>query len=177
MVTLHQKTFTAFISAEQIAGCVASMGRQISIDYDGLNPLIVPILNGAFMFAADLMRHITVPAEVSFIKVASYELTESKGEVEELLGLNADVAGRHVLLLEDIVDTGLTMQEVVRAIKELQPASVHIATLLLKPESLKATLQVRYTGFAIGQEFVVGYCMDYDGHGRNLPAIFVAQTN
>ena len=177
MVTLNDKRFTPYISAEQIAGCIQAMGRQISIDYEGLNPVIIPILNGAFVFAADLVRTITIPCEVNFMKVASYEMAESKGVVEELLGLNVDIDGRHIIVLEDIVDTGLTMQEVVRSLRELQPASVHIATLLLKPENMKASVQVRYTGFAIGPEFVIGYGLDYDGHGRNLPAIFVAQND
>ncbi len=173
MIRLHELDFKPFIAEADLARAVAEMAARISRDYEGLNPLLVPILNGSFMFAADLVRLITIPCEISFIKVASYEFAESKGQVEEILGLPAEVAGRHILLLEDIVDTGLTMQEVVRSIRELQPASIHIATLLLKPDSLKTEVPIRYEGFRIGPEFVVGYGMDYDGQGRNLPCIHV----
>lgn len=173
MVRLHDLNFRPFIAEADVLRSVEEMAARISTDYQGLDPILVPILNGAFVFAADLVRRITIPCQVSFIKVASYELTESKGEVEEILGLPANIAGRHILLLEDIVDTGLTMQEVVKSLQELQPASVNIATLLLKPASLRADVPVRYEGFRIGPEFVVGYGMDYDGLGRNLPSIHV----
>lgn len=172
MVTILDKTFGTFIDADQIATKVAELGTQISADYADLNPLLVPVLNGAFVFAADLIRHITCPAEVSFIKVASYEMMESRGEIEEILGISEDIAGRHILLVEDIVDTGLTMQEVVKNFKYLQPASVHVVSLLVKPESMKGHVPLRYIGFNIGPDFVVGYGMDYDGQGRNLPAIY-----
>jgi len=172
MVTILDKTFDTFIDAEQIAAKVAELGAQISADYADLNPLIVPVLNGAFVFAADLIRNITCPAEVSFIKVASYEMMESRGEIEEILGIAEDIAGRHILLVEDIVDTGLTMQEVVKSFKYQMPASVQVVSLLVKPDSIKGHVPLRYVGFNIGPDFVVGFGMDYNGQGRNLPAIY-----
>lgn len=172
-VTLGNLTFTPFITQQQIAQRLQTLAAEIRQAYQGTTPIIVPVLNGSFIFAADLIRHLQMDCQVSFIKVASYELMESKGQVEEILGLPDDISGRHVLILEDIVDTGLTMYEVVKSLRELQPASVEIATLLMKPASLKAEVDVRFCGFEIGPEFVVGYGLDYDGAGRHLPEIYV----
>lgn len=172
-VTLKDKTFRPFYTPEQIAARVAELGARISADYAGKELLLIPVLNGSFIFAADLVRHITVPCRVSFIKIASYEAASSKGEVEELLGLTEDLRGRHVLLIEDVVDTGLTMHEVIRTIREQSPASVQVATFFAKPASIQKPVPMDYVGFEIGPEFIVGYGLDYDGYGRELPGVWV----
>jgi hypoxanthine phosphoribosyltransferase len=173
MIKVRDKNFEKYILQEEIQLIVRRMAAQISEDYQGKEPLIIPILNGSFMFAGDLMKHITIPCEISFIKLASYEATQSKGEIEEILGLNADIKGRHIIIVEDIVDTGLTMHEVLANFKMYAPASMEVATFLHKPKSLKVDVPLKYVGKEIGDKFVVGYGLDYNGFGRNLQNIYV----
>ena len=176
-VSLHDKTFVPFIEAERLARRVAELGAQISADYAHLAEplLVVPVLSGSFVFAADLVRHLAVPCQIEFIRVASYAGTGSTGAVQQVLGLASPLAGRHVLLVEDIVDTGLTMHHLLGQFGAQGPASVRVATLLSKPESLQQPVPLAYAGFEIGPEFVVGYGLDYNGLGRELPQVYVLQ--
>lgn len=171
-VRIHDKTFQPYLSAAEIAEKVAALGRQISEDYRNKNPLFLAILNGSFIFAADLFRQLTIPAEISFIKLASYRGTKSSGQVITSIGLDETLFDRHVVVLEDIVDTGRTLSEFLPQLTHHQPASLKIVALLHKPEAAAFPLTVDYAGFSIPDKFVVGYGLDYNGHGRNTPAIY-----
>lgn len=173
MVAINDKIFEPFLSAPELNTRVDQLATQINHDYAGLNPIFVIVLNGAFMFASDLLKKITIPCEVSFVKVASYTQMGSSGKVKELLGLNRPVANRQVIVVEDIVDTGLTMNQLVNQLSAEGASEVQVATLLHKPAALRLPLQLKYVGFEIENRFVVGYGLDYDEHGRNLDAIYV----
>ncbi|GAB3181009.1 hypoxanthine phosphoribosyltransferase [Telluribacter humicola] len=173
MVTVKDKVFAPFIEREALNQRIVDMGRDISRDYKGRNPLFVVVLNGAFMFASDLLKGVDVLCEISFIKLASYEQTQSTGKVKQILGLAEAVQGREVIVIEDIVDTGLTMSQLISQLKAQEAASVEVVTLLHKPEAQKIAIDLRYVGFEIQNRFVVGYGLDYDGLGRNLDAIYV----
>ena len=138
----------------------------------GKNPLLLAVLNGSFMFAADLMRMITIPCEISFVKLASYQGTTSTGEIKEVIGINEDLTGRTVIIVEDIVESGLTMKRMIDTLGTRNPASIHICTLLLKPEKLKIDLNIEYAAMEIPNDFIVGYGLDYDQQGRNLRDIY-----
>lgn len=168
-VTVHDKAFELFIKAETIAARVRALGEIISRDYEGKCPLIVAVLNGSFIFASDLFRSLQIDAEISFIKLASYRGTSSSGHVVTAIGLDESLHGRHVILLEDIIDTGKTLHSFLPEIIQRQPASLKIATFLSKPEALEHDIHADYVGFEIPNRFVVGYGLDYDGLGRNLP--------
>lgn len=172
MIKVIDKFFEVLIPESRILEVVADLAKKINTDYEGKNPLLIPVLNGSFMFASDLIKQISIPCQITFIKVASYEATQSKGEVEEILGLEANVKDRHLVILEDIVDTGLTITEVIKNLKVFHPASVTIASLLVKPAALKHNLEVKYAGFEIENNFVLGYGLDYDGYGRNLRDVY-----
>lgn len=171
-VSVKDKRFRVFLSEEQIKQRVREIGSQISRDLDGKHPLLLAVLNGSFMFAADLMREISIPCEISFVRMASYTGTRSTGHVKELIGLNEDIEGRPVVIVEDIIDSGLTMKELLSIIKAKHPAEVRIASLLVKPGNLKAELDISYRCFDIPNDFIVGYGLDYDGDGRNLSDIY-----
>lgn len=171
-VQVLDKTFVPYKSPEDIQSQVQRIAQQINDDYADSNPLIIPVLNGAFMFAADLMKHLHIPCELSFIKVASYEGTESTGELEEILGFDERISGRHLILVEDIVDTGLTMAQLLENMKDYRPASAHVATLLHKKEATTEHVPLRYVGFEVPNKFLVGYGLDYDQQGRNLEALY-----
>lgn len=174
-VTLHDKSFRLYQPAAAIAAAVAEVGARLDADYAGRRPLVVAVLNGSFMFAADVVRHLTVDGlEISFVKLASYEGTASTGAVKQLVGLREEVAGRHVIVLEDIVDTGHTAHGLVEALRAQGAASVEVACLLLKPAAVRVPLTVRYAGMEIPNDFVVGYGLDYDGLGRHLPDLYQA---
>lgn len=171
-ITVKDLRFSISIPAEEIKKRIAELAAQISSDLKGRNPLFLAVLNGSFMFAADLMRGITTPCEISFVRLSSYTGTESTGSVHELIGLNEDLSGRTVVIIEDIVDSGLTMRELLSMLKTKNPADVRIASLLVKPGNLKVKLDIPYCCFQIPNDFIVGYGLDYDGYGRNLPDIY-----
>lgn len=172
LVTVRDKQFTSYISRDEIAARVAELGTQISKDYPDGKLLIVAILNGSFIFAADLFRALSVQAEISFIKLASYKGTSSTGHVVTAIGLEEKLAGRDVIILEDIVDTGKTLHSFLPEILQRNPASLKIATFLAKPDALTHDVKADYIGFSIPNNFVVGYGLDYDGLGRNLPDLY-----
>lgn len=170
-VTVHDKTFVPYLSAEKIAARVTALGQEISRDYKGKRPIILAVLNGSFIFAADLFRSLSIEAEISFIKLASYKGTSSSGHVVTAIGLDESLHGRHVILLEDIIDTGKTLHSFLPDILQRQPASLKIAAFLSKPGALVYEVRADYVGFEIPDRFVVGYGLDYDGLGRNLPEL------
>ena len=171
-IQIKDKRFTPFIPEERILKEVARVASEINRDLEGTNPLFLSVLNGAFMFAADLMRMVTIPSEISFVKYASYEGTSSTGNLKQLMGINQDVEGRHVIIVEDIVDTGFTMQKMIESLKEKNPASIHICSLLVKPGNLQVPLDIDYAVMEIPNDFIVGYGLDYDQQGRNLRDIY-----
>lgn len=171
-VTIKDKTFETFIPEEEILRRVKAVADRINVDLAGKNPLFLAVLNGAFVFAADLLRMITIPCEISFVKLASYEGTTSTGKVKEVIGINENLAGRTVVIVEDIVDTGLTMKQMVETLGTRQPESVHICTLLLKPDKLKVDLDIEYVAMEVPNEFILGYGLDYDQQGRQLRDIY-----
>ena len=164
--------FTVSIPREEIQKRVAELARQISKDMEGKNPLLIGVLNGSFIFAADLLREITIPCEISFVKLASYEGILSTGKVKEVMGLNEDISGRTVIIVEDIVDTGRTMRQMLDSLGVRRPASIHICTLFVKPDKLEEPLDIEYAAFSIPNDFIVGYGLDYDQQGRGLKEIY-----
>jgi len=173
-ITVHDKVFRPYLPAAALDEAVAGLAARLSADYTGRQPLFVVVLTGAFMFASDLLKRITEPCEIVFIRVASYEGTGSSGVVQEVLGLREDVAGRHLIIVEDIVDTGTTMHHLLPTLLAKGPASIEIATLFFKPASLRHEINLRYVALEIPNDFVVGYGLDYDGLGRNLADVYVA---
>ena len=171
-VKIIDKTFKTSFSEEQIRQRVKELGQQISKDMEGKNPLLLGVLNGSFIFAADLLREITIPCEISFVKLASYEGILSTGKVKEVMGLNEDISGRTVIIVEDIVDTGRTMRQMLDSLRVRHPGSIHICTLFLKPDKLEKPLDIDYAAFSIPNEFIVGYGLDYDQQGRGLKEIY-----
>lgn len=151
---------------------VRRVAGEINKDYEGQQPLFLVVLNGAFVFAADLMREISVPAEVSFVKLASYEGTSSTGTVREVIGLNTDITGRPIIIVEDIVESGITMAHMIETLKKQNPKSIDICTLLVKPEKLEVKLDIRYVAMEIPNDFILGYGLDYNGLGRGLKDIY-----
>ena len=172
-IKIKDKEFIPMISEAEIKERVKLVAEQISNDMKGKNPLLLAVLNGSFVFAADLMREITIPSEISFVKLASYQGTTSTGKVKEVIGINEDLTGRTVIIVEDIVESGLTIKQMIESIGTRNPESVHICTLLLKPECLKTELDIEYAAFKIPNDFIVGYGLDYDQQGRNLKDIYV----
>ncbi len=171
-VTVKDKTFETSIPEARILARVKELAQQINEDMAGKRPLFLAVLNGAFVFAADLMREITIPSEISFVKLASYQGTTSTGKVTEVIGINEDLKDRHVIIVEDIVDTGLTMQRMIESLGTRHPASVSICTLLLKPDHLKVDLDCKYVAFSIPNDFIIGYGLDYDQEARGLRDIY-----
>lgn len=171
-VTIDDKRFELFIDAATIAQKVNETGKLITEEYRGKNPVFLCVLNGAYVFAADLLRQIDIPAEVSFIKLSSYEGTNSTGEVKTLIGLNGELRDRHVVVIEDIIDTGKTIHDLLPRIQEKSPASVKLVSLLSKPEARIHEVTIDYTCFEIHDKFVIGYGLDCNGLGRTLPDIY-----
>jgi hypoxanthine phosphoribosyltransferase len=171
-IKVHDKTFDIYLPEAQIQEKIKALADQINKDYAGKRPLFIPILNGAFMFASDLFKYITIDAEISFIKLASYKGMKSSGNIITAIGLDQDLFGRDIIIVEDIVDTGKTLTEFLPQLLHQQPASLKIAALLHKPDALKHPLTIDYLGFSIPNKFVVGYGLDYDGLGRNLKEIY-----
>ena len=172
IIHVHDKYFTPFISAEEIAEKVKDLATKINDDYAGKKPLFISILNGSFMFSADLFKYLTIDAEICFIKLASYKGTKSSGQVITAIGLDTDITGRHVIILEDIIDTGKTINQFLPQVFNQQPASVKIAILLHKPEATIYPVTIDYKCFTIPNKFVLGYGLDYDGLGRNLDKLY-----
>jgi hypoxanthine phosphoribosyltransferase len=172
-ITIKDRQFTVFFSEQQLQTRIAELAQLISSDLKDKDPLFISVLNGAFMFTSDLLKGMTFPCQVSFIKVASYHGgTTSSGTINSLMGLSENLAERHIVLVEDIIDTGLTMQYLLEQLELQEPASITIATLLLKKEALKVPIHPQYIGFEVPHTFLVGYGLDYDGYGRNLRHIY-----
>ena len=165
--------FKPYIKSGDIALAVKALGNKLNRDYERRNPLFLVILNGAFVFAADLYRELKIESEISFIKLSSYHKSQSTGKINELIGLDHKIYNRNVVILEDIIDTGLTLHHTLESLKELGAASTEVVALFLKPESLKKKLRIKYTGFEIPGDFIVGYGMDYEGYGRNLKDVYI----
>jgi hypoxanthine phosphoribosyltransferase len=171
-ITVLDREFSIYITEDEIQSRVAALAEKINEDLRGHDVLFFGILNGVFLFAADIFRYITLNAQISFIKLASYDGTSSTGKVKELIGWNEDITGKTVVVLEDIVDTGYTLERVVGELKLRKAADIKICTLLFKPEAYLKDIPIDYIGFEIPNSFVVGYGLDYDGYGRNLKAIY-----
>ena len=169
---LHDKEFVPFISAEEIDFAIATMASEVQADFGDEIPVFIGVLNGSFMVVSDFMKHYKAQCEVSFIKLASYEGTESTSEVKQLIGLNQDLAGRSVVVIEDIVDTGNTLEELKALFKKQNVKHFKIATLFLKPDAYKKEIKLDYIGIRIPNKFIVGFGLDYDGLGRNLPEVY-----
>jgi hypoxanthine phosphoribosyltransferase len=172
VIQVHDKKFQPYISAAAIDEKIKQLAEKINTDYAGKRPLFIPILNGAFMFASDLFKYITIEAEICFIKLASYKGTKSSGNVITSIGLDEPLKDRHVIIVEDIVDTGKTLFEFLPQLANQQPASMKIAALLHKPDALTHPLVVDYLGFSVPNKFLLGFGLDYDGLGRNLSEIY-----
>lgn len=171
-VKIKDKTFATFISEEQIKERVKALAVQISKDMEGKNPLFLGVLNGAFIFAADLIREMTIPCEISFVKLASYQGVTSTGKVREVLGINEDLRERTVVIVEDIVDTGRTMRQMIESLGTRHPASIHLCTLFFKPDKLEEPLDIDYAAFSIPNDFILGYGLDYDQAARGLKEVY-----
>ena len=171
-IQVKDKTFAVSIPQEKIISEVKRVAGEISRDYAGREPVFLAVLNGSFVFAADLLREISLPCEISFVRLASYQGVSTTGEIREIMGLNIDITGRPVVIVEDIVDTGLTMAHMLETLKKHNPSSVDICTLLLKPGKLQVDLDIRYCCMQIPNDFIVGYGLDYDGFGRNTKDIY-----
>lgn len=172
MIRILDKEFEPYISSEQIKKRINEMGSEISKTYQDKKPLLVSVLNGSFIFTADLIRTIDTPIEVTFIRVASYEALKSTGKVREILGLKENVFGRDILILEDIVDTGTTLEHLSEAFQDLGTKSIKVATLLHKPDAQEKASKPDFVGFEIPNKFVVGFGLDYEGMGRELKEIY-----
>lgn len=172
IVKIKDKTFQTSIPETEIKNRVKAVAEQISKDMAGKNPLFLAVLNGSFIFAADLMREMTIPCEISFVKLASYQGTTSTGKIKEVIGINENLSGRTVIIVEDIVESGLTMKRMIETLGTRNPESVHICTLLFKPEKLQTELKLDYVAFTIPNDFIVGYGLDYDQQGRTLKDIY-----
>ena len=171
MITVHDLTFEPFLTAEQIRARVRELGKELTQKYAHKNPILLGVLNGAFIFMADLARACDMTCEISFVKLHSYVGTSSSKTITTALGLELEIRNRHIIVVEDIVDSGRTMQYFLELLEQQQPASVTLVTLLFKPDALQVKLPIDYVGFTIPNHFVIGYGLDYDGLGRNLPDI------
>ncbi len=171
-VKLHNKYFEMFISENEINAIIHTMAKNIN-ELRISDPLFIAVLNGSFLFAADVMRKINIPnAEISFIKLTSYSGTKSTGDVNKLIGINGDISGRNIIILEDIIDTGITLEKIMSLLKKENVAEIKVATLLFKPKAYKKDITINFIGKSIPNDFVVGYGLDYDEIGRNLPHIY-----
>ena len=172
IIHVHDKSFEPYLTADVIRNRIKEIAGSLNKDYAGKRPVVIAILNGSFIFAADLFKELSIEVEVCFIKLASYKGTRSTGQVITAIGLDTDIFGRDVIIIEDIVDTGKTLSEFLPQLEHQQPSSMKIVALLHKPEATVFPIPIDYLGFAIPNEFVVGYGLDYDGLGRNIPEIY-----
>ncbi|MBB2150132.1 hypoxanthine phosphoribosyltransferase [Pedobacter gandavensis] len=176
-IKVLDKEFNILLENDNIQKRTRLIGIQMNLDYEKRCPLFIGVLNGSFLFMADLVKEITIPCEMTFIRVSSYKDTESTGEIKEVFGLPENLENRDIILVEDIVDTGFTLSYILKEIYKQSPASVSVCSLLLKPDALKVPIEeLEYVGFEIANEFVVGYGLDYNGHGRNLNHIYTVKT-
>ena len=171
-IQIHDKKFTLSITEAEIQAAVKLVGEAINREMSDTNPLFICVLNGAFMFAGDLMKTVNFPCEITFVKLSSYEGLVTTGNVKEVIGLNESVVGRNVIVVEDIVDTGITMEKIISSLQSKGAKSIKVATFLQKPEALQRDIQVDYVAMKIPTQFIVGYGLDYDGYGRNLKEIY-----
>lgn len=171
-LTVHNKTFIPYLPESLILEKIKELAAQLDSDYAGKKPLFIAILNGSFMFASDLFKYLSIEAEICFIKLASYKGTKSSGQVITAIGLDTDINGRHVIILEDIIDTGKTINEFLPQLRNQQPASLKIAVLLHKPDATVFPVTIDYCCFSIPNKFVLGYGLDYDGLGRNIRELY-----
>jgi hypoxanthine phosphoribosyltransferase len=171
-IHIHNKEFIPYLSQLEIQSAIKQLAENITADYTDKSILFIAILNGAFMFAAELFKHLTIPCEICFIKLASYKGTTSSDHVITSIGLDTDIRGNHIIILEDIIDTGKTLNQFLPQIQNQQPASLKIATLLYKLESIVHEIKPDYNCFRISNKFVIGFGLDYNGYGRNIPAIY-----
>lgn len=173
-VVVNHETFRVYLTHDEIQERIRMMGARISEEYAEKRPIFIGVLNGAYIFLADLMRFVSIPCEVDFLKLSSYGAEKvSSGKVKDLKGVDADIKGRHILLVEDIVDTGLSIHYLTQKLEKLEPASIGVITLLHKKESTKHDVNLTYTGFEIPNHFVLGYGLDYAQEGRNLAQIYI----
>ncbi len=172
IIKVLDKEFKLYIKQEEIENVIKDIASQINVEYKDRNPLFLVMLNGAFMFASQLLKELTIDCETSFVKYASYEGTESTCKVKELIGLNSSVEGRDVVIIEDIIDSGFTMKCLLQKLEDMKVASVKVATMLFKPNAFKFDYKIDYIGMNIGNEFIVGYGLDYNQHGRNYGSIY-----
>jgi hypoxanthine phosphoribosyltransferase len=172
LIKLNNKSFKKYLSSEELAKVCEEMASKINADYAGKRPLFLAVLNGSFIFAADLFRKINLQSDISFVKIASYAGTSSTGKVNNLIGINEEINGRDVIIIEDIVDTGNTLYFLLELLKEKNANTIKIATLLFKPTAFKWNYPVQYIGKSIPNAFVVGYGLDFNGYGRNLNSIY-----
>lgn len=171
-IQIHDKQFETFITADKLDKAVQKLADSLNVKMKGKIPVFLAVLNGSFMFASDLLKKITIPCEISFVKLASYSGTTSTEIVRELIGFDENMKGRTVVVLEDIIDSGITLQKVLEKLKELEVAEIIIATLLFKPDAFKMSFNVDLVGIEIPNDFIVGYGLDYDKQGRNLKDIY-----
>lgn len=172
MIRIHDKNFEPYLSKDEIQTKIQEIANQINTDYNGHDLIFIAVLNGSFMLAGDIMKKVTIPCEISFVKVKSYQGTTSSERVDELIGLNSDITNKHVVIIEDIVDTGITMNKIYSYLNSFDPASIKIVALLYKPDAFKGKHKPDYTGFVIPNKFVVGYGLDYNELGRNIESIY-----
>lgn len=171
-VKIKDKEFELFIPEADILKAIDKIATQINEELDGKDPLFVCVLNGSFMFAAELMKKVNIPSEISFVRMASYQGTKSTGKIKEVYGLEEDIKDRTIVIIEDIVDTGHTMSLILDQLSCQNPKELKIATLLFKPEALKSDIKLDYVALEIPNDFIVGFGLDYDGYGRNLANIY-----
>ncbi len=171
-IKVLDKEFEISLPSVRIQKRIGELALELSRDYEGKNPVFLGILNGSFMFASDLFKLISIDAQITFLKLASYQGTVTTGSVKQLIGLNQDIIGQDIIIIEDIVDTGITLENIMRQLSGYQPKSIKIATLLYKPDSYEKDINIDYIGFSIPNEFIVGYGLDYDGFGRNYEDIY-----
>lgn len=174
-VKIKEKSFVVMMPESEILSKIDVVAERLNEEYRDKNPLFLAVLNGSFMFASDLMKRIEVPCEISFVKLSSYQGTMTTGKVKEVIGINEDLTGRHVVIVEDIVESGLTMKQMIESLGTRNPASIEICSLFVKPHKLQVPLDIKYGVMEIGDAFILGYGLDYDQQGRNLRDLYVIE--
>ncbi|HOF98063.1 MAG TPA: hypoxanthine phosphoribosyltransferase [Paludibacteraceae bacterium] len=177
IVQIKDKKFKKFIPEQEILSSIRKIGQEINKTLKDKNPLFISVLNGAFMFTSDLMKVVNIPCEITFIKLSSYEGLYSSGSVKEVMGLNENIVGRNVVILEDIIDTGLTMEQIIDSLKAKGAGEIRVATFLQKPDALQRNIKIDYIAMKIPNEFIIGYGLDYNGYGRNLKDVYTLITD